>query len=196
MCAMSGAGMGCGGLPGDCRLSCPQPGPVSVHCTRPVADLVHGMAVPHRVGWAFTAPYSFRNWREQDWKSYLDILAYRLGIDLDEAIVSKFNRVSERVGCDVKLHYPMDASAQTVKVLFTRGGSMVWADCFHAAEEALKNEVGKLTCLVGCHDPESIADLFCRLCRGRPVQRIGTEPPTHLRYTGSTLLPDGSVPQS
>lgn len=34
---------------------------------------------------------------------YLDILAFRLGIDLGEAIRDKFNRVSDRVGCDVKL---------------------------------------------------------------------------------------------
>lgn len=35
----------------------------------------------HFNGWAFTGPYSFRNWREQDWKSYLDILAYQ-GVNL------------------------------------------------------------------------------------------------------------------
>lgn len=34
---------------------------------------------------------------------YLDILASRLGIDLGEAVRDKFNRVSERVGSDVKL---------------------------------------------------------------------------------------------
>ena len=34
---------------------------------------------------------------------YLDILAFRLGIDLGEAVRDKFNRVSERVGSDVKL---------------------------------------------------------------------------------------------
>lgn len=34
---------------------------------------------------------------------YLDILAFRLGVDLGEAIVSKFNEVSNRVGCDVML---------------------------------------------------------------------------------------------
>lgn len=35
--------------------------------------------------------------------TYLDILAFRLGIDLGEAIIEKFNRVSERVGSDVRL---------------------------------------------------------------------------------------------
>ena len=34
---------------------------------------------------------------------YLDLLAFRLGIDLGEAVRDKFNRVSERVGSDVKL---------------------------------------------------------------------------------------------
>lgn len=34
---------------------------------------------------------------------YLDLLAFRLGIDLGAAVVSKFDRVSDRVGCDVKL---------------------------------------------------------------------------------------------
>lgn len=35
----------------------------------------------HFNGWAFNSPYSFRNWREEDWKSYLDILAYQ-GVNL------------------------------------------------------------------------------------------------------------------
>lgn len=38
-----------------------------------------------------------------DVATYLDILAFRLGIDLEAAIASKFNRVSERVGSDVRL---------------------------------------------------------------------------------------------
>jgi NTP pyrophosphatase (non-canonical NTP hydrolase) len=36
-----------------------------------------------------------------DVQIYLDILAYRLGIDLGEATRSKFNEVSRRVGCTV-----------------------------------------------------------------------------------------------
>ena len=35
----------------------------------------------HFNGWAFNAPYSFRNWSEEDWKRYLDILAYQ-GVNL------------------------------------------------------------------------------------------------------------------
>ena len=35
----------------------------------------------HFNGWAFNSPYSFRNWREEDWKSYLDILSYQ-GVNL------------------------------------------------------------------------------------------------------------------
>jgi len=38
-----------------------------------------------------------------DVQTYLDILAFRIGIDLGEATVNKFNEVSDRVGCDVKL---------------------------------------------------------------------------------------------
>lgn len=34
---------------------------------------------------------------------YADLLAARLGIDLGEAIVSKFNKVSDRMGSDIKL---------------------------------------------------------------------------------------------
>ena len=33
--------------------------------------------------------------------TYLDILAFRLGIDLGDAVTEKFNRVSERVGSTV-----------------------------------------------------------------------------------------------
>lgn len=34
---------------------------------------------------------------------YLDILAFRLGIDLGAAVMDKFNRVSERVGSNVRI---------------------------------------------------------------------------------------------
>lgn len=34
---------------------------------------------------------------------YLDILAFQLGIDLGEAVRDKFNEVSVRVGCEVRL---------------------------------------------------------------------------------------------
>lgn len=35
--------------------------------------------------------------------TYLDILAYRAGVDLDEATISKWNRISERVGSDIRI---------------------------------------------------------------------------------------------
>lgn len=35
--------------------------------------------------------------------TYLDILAFRCGVDLGEATAKKFNEVSRRVGCDVFL---------------------------------------------------------------------------------------------
>lgn len=38
-----------------------------------------------------------------DVQIYLDILAFRLGVDLNEAVIRKFNKVSRRVGCDVFL---------------------------------------------------------------------------------------------
>jgi len=38
-----------------------------------------------------------------DIQTYLDLLAFRLGVDLGEATKSKFNRVSDRVGSEVKL---------------------------------------------------------------------------------------------
>jgi len=38
-----------------------------------------------------------------DVATYLDILAFRAGIDLGEATREKFNKVSKRVKCDVKL---------------------------------------------------------------------------------------------
>lgn len=37
---------------------------------------------------------------------YLDILAFRAGIDLGVATIGKFNEVSNRVGCNVKLGNP------------------------------------------------------------------------------------------
>lgn len=41
-----------------------------------------------------------------DVATYLDILAFRCGVELGDATASKFNRVSDRVGCDVKLPEP------------------------------------------------------------------------------------------
>lgn len=38
-----------------------------------------------------------------DVQIYLDILAFRAGVDLGEATIAKFNEVSERVGTDVRL---------------------------------------------------------------------------------------------
>ncbi len=38
-----------------------------------------------------------------DVQTYLDILAFRARIDLGQATIDKFNRVSERVQCDVRL---------------------------------------------------------------------------------------------
>jgi len=38
-----------------------------------------------------------------DVQVYLDILAYQVGVDLGEATRAKFNEVSDRVGCEVKL---------------------------------------------------------------------------------------------
>lgn len=40
--------------------------------------------------------------------TYLDILAMQLGIDLGVATISKFNRISERVGCYVRLEEKHD----------------------------------------------------------------------------------------
>lgn len=38
--------------------------------------------------------------------TYLDILAFRAGVDLGLATARKFNEVSDRVGCDVRLPVP------------------------------------------------------------------------------------------
>lgn len=38
-----------------------------------------------------------------DVQTYLDILAFRAGIDLGEATIKKWNEVSERVGCSLRI---------------------------------------------------------------------------------------------
>jgi len=38
-----------------------------------------------------------------DVQTYLDIAAYRCGVDLGQATIDKFNEVSKRVECDVRL---------------------------------------------------------------------------------------------
>lgn len=39
-----------------------------------------------------------------DVQTYLDLLAYRAGIDLGEATMSKWNEVSERIDCDIRIY--------------------------------------------------------------------------------------------
>lgn len=46
---------------------------------------------------------------------YLDLLALRLGVRLDEAIISKFNRVSDRVGSPVRLARPGSGRGQEIE---------------------------------------------------------------------------------
>lgn len=36
-----------------------------------------------------------------DVQTYLDLLAYRCGVDLGAATIAKWNMVSERIGCDI-----------------------------------------------------------------------------------------------
>lgn len=38
-----------------------------------------------------------------DVQTYLDILAYQAGVDLGEATIKKWNEVSERIGCNIKI---------------------------------------------------------------------------------------------
>lgn len=56
-----------------------------------------------------------------DVQTYLDILAFQLGIDLGQATISKFNEVSKRVGSNVRIHSNGTAvyCNETQEVLFT-----------------------------------------------------------------------------
>lgn len=53
--------------------------------------------------------YTLEEMREElgkelaDVQTYLDILAFRAGIDLGKATVQKWNEVSRRVGCDLRI---------------------------------------------------------------------------------------------
>ena len=52
--------------------------PAALHVSGKPPIAKRGM---HFNGWAFNSPYSFRNWSEEEWKRYLDILAYQ-GVNL------------------------------------------------------------------------------------------------------------------
>jgi hypothetical protein len=52
--------------------------PADLHVSSKPAIRKRGM---HFNGWAFNSPYSFRNWTEDEWKRYLDVLAYQ-GVNL------------------------------------------------------------------------------------------------------------------
>jgi NTP pyrophosphatase (non-canonical NTP hydrolase) len=41
-----------------------------------------------------------------DVQTYLDLLAFRAGVDLGRATIEKWNRVSQRVGCSLRLREP------------------------------------------------------------------------------------------
>lgn len=57
-----------------------------------------------------------------DIQCYLDILAYKLDVDLGDATVSKFNEVSRRIGSGVKL----PASTPIAKLVFCHGLEDSW----------------------------------------------------------------------
>ena len=54
-----------------------------------------------------------------DVQTYLDILAYRAGVDLGAATIGKWNEVSDRVGSSVRLY----AQGWTVNGLFSVSGN-------------------------------------------------------------------------
>jgi NTP pyrophosphatase (non-canonical NTP hydrolase) len=54
-----------------------------------------------------------------DVATYLDILAYRAGVDLGDATVAKWNEVSARVGCALRL--PVRVAKASPPVLSTTG---------------------------------------------------------------------------
>lgn len=60
--------------------------------------------------------------------TYLDILAFRAGVDLGAATIAKFNEVSERVGCDVTLPAKADA------ILASDGGREMVRELVEALE--------------------------------------------------------------
>lgn len=64
---------------------------------------------------------------------YLDLLAFRLGIALDVAVIDKFNKVSKRIGCDVVLPRITLSCSHLELRLQNRGigGGAVWEcpDC-------------------------------------------------------------------
>lgn len=47
--------------------------------------------------------------------TYLDILAYRAGIDLGRAVIDKFNEVSERINCRIYIGEDDDWHLQEIK---------------------------------------------------------------------------------
>ena len=55
-----------------------------------------------------TDPYGKISDEIGDILTYLDLLAQRLDIDLSDALVRKFNKVSKKVGSDIELYNPYD----------------------------------------------------------------------------------------
>ena len=52
-----------------------------------------------------------------DVATYLDILAFRLGVDLGQATLDKFNEVSERVGAGVFIEAHDDGPAEPIVII-------------------------------------------------------------------------------
>ncbi len=51
-----------------------------------------------------------------DVQTYLDILAFRAGVDLGDATMNKWNEVSRRVGCDLRLGEETDQPVTTLNM--------------------------------------------------------------------------------
>lgn len=56
-----------------------------------------------------------------DVQTYLDVLAFRCGVDLGQATVGKFNQVSDRVGCKVYLGTDEDYAQAAIEAMEARG---------------------------------------------------------------------------
>lgn len=114
---------------------------------------------------------------------YLDLLAFRLGIDLESAVISKFNEVSVRVGSDVRLESPANAvlrSISRVREMVAAGDATDYTDPrLSRPQDNTTTDLQRLREMASAGEP-LIGELVCQRCHQmidyKPCPRCGAKP--------------------
>lgn len=101
-----------------------------------------------------------------DMITYADLLAARLGIDLESAIVTKFNEVSDRMGCTIKLAHKTAVSIRGYS------GELIMPIAFERLAAAMRGVAEEhRNGSSSAHDVHDLLLALSRILEGKTVQQ-------------------------